>query len=105
MWRGRGEIEGMLAGNSHQLRVVQGCAHQVSMPRITVDGDRAVALAYQQLVQCREDGTFFIDRQTANRWELEKTKDGWHVVKRSNGLLDGRQESRQLFAETLAAED
>jgi hypothetical protein len=69
-------------------------------PLITVDGDRAVALCYLQLVVHR-DGGFAVARQSANRWDLERGPGGWRVVRRTTRLLDGRPQSGELFAEAL----
>lgn len=101
VWKGRGEIEGMIGAPSHQSRLAAGCAHQVSFPHVRVDGDRAVATGYQTLIM-HQDGGYRIDRQSANRWELARTAEGWRVVKRTNRLLDGSEEARALLAQGAA---
>ena len=90
----------MLAGNSHQTRLKVGCSHQVSAPMITVDGDKAVALCYMSLLHHNGDH-FKVMRQTANRWELTRTPDGWRVVKRTNRLLTGGEDSKSLLRDGM----
>jgi hypothetical protein len=43
-WRGHAEIEAMLASSAHQDLLAAGCAHQVSVPRLEVNGDSATAI-------------------------------------------------------------
>jgi hypothetical protein len=40
----------MVAGEPHQSYIHGGCAHLVGPPHIVVDGDRAVATCYSQLL-------------------------------------------------------
>jgi hypothetical protein len=100
-WSGRDEIGGMLNGDRHQSYVRSGCSHQVSAPRVTVDGDRATATCYQSLIE-RDGETFVIRRQTANVWELVRTDEGWRVHTRTNELLTGAQEARDLLQRGIA---
>src|SRR5258708_6182766 len=46
----RGGIGAMVAGEPHQSYINGGCAHIVGPPHIVVDGDRAVATCYSQLL-------------------------------------------------------
>ena len=95
-WRGREAIAGMIAGDTHQGYIHEGCAHVLTMPYITVDGDTAVATCYGQLF--RNDGdNFRIWRVTATRWELRRDADGWRIANRVNKLLDGDAEARALL--------
>jgi len=101
VWQGREQIEAILGGPSHQGRIAQGSAHQVSFPHVSIDGDTAVATCYQTLIMHGESG-FRIDRQTANRWELVKTVEGWRVARRTNRLLDGSPEAGELLRRGVA---
>jgi hypothetical protein len=95
-WSGRPEIEGMLAGDAHQGYLRNGCSHQVAMPRVTLDGDKATATTYMSLIE-RDGEAHTIRRQTANRWDLVRTPEGWRVKVRTNRLLDGRADARELL--------
>ena len=95
-WQGRDAIAGMISGATHQGYIHEGCAHVLTMPYITVDGDTAVATCYGQLF--RNDGdNFRIWRVTATRWELRRDVDGWRIANRVNKLLDGDAEARALL--------
>jgi len=93
-------IRAMVATDPHDGYTKAGCAHIVSAPHIELDHDRAVAICYSQLL-LRDEATdgFKIWRVTANRWEWERSKDGWRVTKRVNHLLDGNPPARALFQE------
>lgn len=97
---GREAIRAMLASETHQPYVRSGSAHQVSIPVVKIDGDRATALSFMSLIQNGPDG-FSIRRQTANRWDLVRTSQGWRVRRRTNRLLDGSVSARELLRATL----
>jgi hypothetical protein len=96
LYEGRRGIEEMLGSPPHQSFLSHGCSHQVSMPHLTIDGDTATAICYMSLIE-REGDVFKIVRQTANRWDWQRRDDGWKVVRRTNRLLDGSQEPRDLL--------
>ncbi len=113
--RGREEIGAMVVGAQHQSFVHNGCAHLISPPLVTVDGDVAVATGYAQLL-LRDDNDdhiggvwpgggrpYRVQRITANRWQFERTGEGWRVVSRVNRPLDGTEEGHQIFRDALAA--
>jgi hypothetical protein len=100
-WQGHEAIAGMIAGATHQSYIHEGCAHVLTMPYITVDGDTAVATCYGLLF--RVDGVNFrIWRVTATRWELVRTPDGWRIQYRLNKLLDGDTQARELLRQGIA---
>ncbi|HEY2301418.1 MAG TPA: nuclear transport factor 2 family protein [Acidimicrobiales bacterium] len=113
--RGRDEIGAMVVGAQHQSFVHNGCAHLISPPLITVDGDAAVATCYSQL--CLRDNDdegiggvwpgggrpYRVQRITANRWDFERGDDGWKVTRRVNRPLDGTDQGHQMFREAVAA--
>jgi hypothetical protein len=98
---GREAIETMLAGTHHQDQITAGCAHIMSAPIITVDGDTAIAVCYLTLVHHR-DGAFSIARQSANRWDLERGPEGWRIARRATSLLDGRTATVDMVRTTLS---
>ncbi|MFC9790959.1 nuclear transport factor 2 family protein [Rhodococcus sp. NPDC127528] len=96
---GRTEIEAMVRSRNHQSYIHGGCAHLVGPPHIVLDGDTAVATCHSQLVMHDgESGTNRVARITANRWELARVDGRWKVTVRTNRLLDGRAEAREILA-------
>jgi hypothetical protein len=103
MDRGEGEEElkgvdnlvAILNSAHHMAAVNSGMAHVAAPPHIRVDGDRAVATGYLQILIPNPEGPevglgqypaakgLLVWRLTANRWELERTAQGWRVTKRS----------------------
>jgi hypothetical protein len=77
-----------------------GLAHIMTSPRITVDGDEAVATGYTLLVMRDGDG-YRVQRPTANRWDLVRGADGWRIKRRTLRLIDGSSESRELFSRSF----
>ncbi|QTJ66868.1 nuclear transport factor 2 family protein [Rhodococcus sp. ZPP] len=95
--RGHAAITAMVQSQAHQGWIGGGCAHMLEPGHIRVDGDTAVATCKSQLIIRDEDG-FRVHRITANRWELAKIDGVWKVTRRTNRLLDGREEARALLA-------
>lgn len=109
MWSERGEYDfgaGALVGpeqvaalvdlEQHAAWVERGCAHVLAPPIVHVDGDRATAVGYSR-VYVRDGDHWTVVRVSANRWELERTPDGWRVLSRMNRPLDGSPEARRLL--------
>jgi uncharacterized protein (TIGR02246 family) len=99
-WRGQDAIAAMLGGDYHQSCLADGCSHQVSISKVTVDGDAAVATGYMQLI-VRSGETFELRRQTVQRWELVRTAEGWRISHRTGRLIDGGPDARGLLARAL----
>ena len=99
-WQGRDAIAGMIDGDTHQSYIHAVCAHVLTMPYITIDGDTAVATCYGQLFR-RDGENFRIWRVTATRWELQRTAGGWRIANRVNRLLDGDASARELLRRGL----
>lgn len=93
---GRQAIEAMVAGSHHQGLIRSGAAHLIGLPRIEIDGDRAVVTGYSQVCRHR-DGRFELWRVSANRWELTWDGSGWAVDSRAAYLLDGGEAARVLL--------
>ncbi|MBE9372941.1 nuclear transport factor 2 family protein [Saccharopolyspora sp. HNM0983] len=99
---GREQIAAMVRSTGHQDWIRGGCAHFAGPPHVTVHEDEATAVGYTAMV-VRDGERFVLRRATANVWRLRRGPDGWRVVTRTNRLLDGRAESRALFADALGA--
>lgn len=81
----------------HVSYVAAGCAHVISMPHVTINGDSAIATGYS-CVYIHEGDRWRVERAGANRWELIRTAAGWRIKSRTNRLLDGQPEARALLS-------
>lgn len=89
----------------------QGICHFTSLPHIEIDGDRAVATSYLQILAADPDGKpfelsahgtskgFRVLRLSANRWELQRAPQGWRIKSRSMRGMDNPA-SRELLRQT-----
>lgn len=94
-------VGGIVEDATHLDYIARGCAHVMSLPRVTIDGDRAVATNYSR-VYLKSDGPWTVARAAANRWELARDDGGrWRVTRRINRLLDGSEAGRSLLAAGL----
>jgi uncharacterized protein (TIGR02246 family) len=93
---GRDVIEALFDGDVHQGLIKNGAAHFLSPVRIDLNGDSAIAIGYSA-VFVWVDGAFKAHRIAANRWEMQRDRDGWRVARRVNRLLDGDADSRALL--------
>lgn len=85
----------------HVSYVAAGCAHVISMPHVTIDGDTAVATGYS-CVYIHEGNRWRVERAGANRWDLIRTTAGWRIRSRTNRLLNGQAEARNLLSSGVA---
>lgn len=99
LMKGRADVEDMVRSDRHQA-MVGHCAHQIGPAVVTVEGDRATALGYSR-VYLQRDGDIGIYRVSYNRWQLERTAEGWRIVHRLTRLL-GHAEASSVFADHLA---
>jgi len=104
MMRGHADIADELGGQWHQGLIKQGSAHIVSMPYVTIDGDKAVATCHSRLYRRENDGGYRVLSCSANRWELERIGGRWRVRRRVSRRLDGSDESHKVLADGFAAE-
>ena len=93
--KGVDDLVAILNSDHHMAAVASGMAHVAAPPHIRIDGDRAVATGYLQILIPNPEGPevglgqypaakgLLVWRLTANRWELERTAQGWRVTKRS----------------------
>lgn len=93
---GHDALEALYEAEMHQSLIRQGSAHITSTPQITLEGDRAEAVAYSMVVLAGEDG-HTVWRASANHWELRRTPEGWRIVTRTNRVLNGSEESHALL--------
>lgn len=89
-------ISAMVAGETHQGLIHQGCAHILALPVVTVDGDEARATGYSRVYRHVGDG-YEVWRVSANHWRFRRTPEGWKVTHRVNRTLDGSPEARQIL--------
>jgi len=95
---GHRDLRSMIASKPHQGFIHGGSAHFVGPPIVRIDGDRAWATSYSQLVLHRKDPEQHeLWRTSANRWELRRTDDGWKITGRTSSVLDGRDISRDIL--------
>jgi SnoaL-like protein len=94
---GADNIGGLVDREPHVGYVADGCAHVISMPHVTIDGDRAVATGYSR-VYLNQGDHWRVERAGANRWELVRIAGRWRVSGRKNRLLNGTGEARDLLS-------
>ena len=90
-------VAAMVESDGQQALIDQGCAHVQAFPLITIDGDRAIATGYSRVYLHQDDDTYAIWRVSANRWEFARTADGWRATRRTNHVIDGGPEARELL--------
>ncbi len=100
---------------SHQAAIAGGLAHFAGLPRIELDGDRATVTSYLQILTPHPTAAphevpnhgvstgFRIHRVAANRWELERTADGWKIRRRTVRTIDGTEPPRDILRRTLSS--
>jgi hypothetical protein len=96
VWRGRAEIAAMIEGAGHQQLIAEGAAHVVGVPHVRVNDHRAVATCYSRVFR-HVEGSFEVWRVAVNRWELVRTPEGWRTAYRTNRLINGSDEARELL--------
>ena len=99
---------------AHQAAIAGGLAHFAGLPRIELDGDRAVVTSYLQIlaphptadeIEVPAHGAtrgYRIHRVGANRWELVRTPQGWKIKRRSYRTLDGSEPALDILRQALA---
>ena len=112
---GNGTIGAMMKKPEHQAAIAGGLAHFCGLPRIELDGDKAVAFSYLQILtphptekphEVPNHGVsngFRIHRVASNRWELTRTAKGWKIKRRTVRTLDGTEPAREILRSALKA--
>jgi hypothetical protein len=93
---GHDQLTSLYDGEQHQTIIGGGAAHLTGGPVVTIDGDRATAVAHSLVVRHDEQG-FRVWRAAANRWTLVRTAAGWRIEERLNRVLDGSAQARELL--------
>jgi SnoaL-like protein len=111
---GNDAIGAMVETPEHRAAIAGGLCHFAGLPRVTVNGDTAVAISYLQIITPHRGappmdvsghGTstgFRIHRVGVNRWELARTQDGWKVTRRTLRPLDGSEDARDLLRQAVS---
>jgi hypothetical protein len=112
---GSAAVAAIMTTPEHTAAIEGGLAHFAGLPRIDIDGDRAVVTSYLQIVTPNNGAEpvavpghgsskgFRIHRIGANRWELERTAQGWKIRRRTLRQLDGSPPARDILRQALAA--
>ena len=95
---GRAAIEEMLHQPGHQNAIGDGCAHILTPPQITLEGDEATGRSHSIIRWNAEAQQFFVFRLSSTAWHWRRTAEGWRIANRTNRLLDGAAAARELFA-------
>jgi len=110
---GKEAVAAIVKTPGHQAAIAGGLAHFCGLPHIAIDGDDAVATSYLQIItphptaepiEVPNHGStkgFRIHRVGANRWELQRTKAGWKIKRRTLRPLDGSQPARDLLRQAV----
>jgi hypothetical protein len=99
---GPAAVVAMVESDGQQSLIRRGCAHVQSAPIVSVDGDRAIAIAYSQVFLHADDG-HEVWRVSANRWECQRTASGWRLTRRVNRVIDGEQAARSVLEQAFNA--
>jgi hypothetical protein len=98
---------------AHQAAIAGGLAHFAGLPRIELDGDRAVVTSYLQILTPHPTAAphevpnhgvstgFRVHRVASNRWELVRTAAGWKIRRRTVRTLDGSEPARDILRGAL----
>lgn len=97
-WQATGPTAiGELLNNPNHIDLLSnGSAHVMGMPYITLNGDKATALSYSRVYR-HEKGEFKVWRVSANYWQCTRIGEEWKVTHRTNRLLDGSDDARELL--------
>jgi hypothetical protein len=95
---GHEEIACELEGEWHQGLIGRGSAHIVSMPKVKIAGDTAIATCHSRLYRREGDGDYRVISCSANRWEFARGPQGWRVTRRVSRQLDGSAQSHAVLA-------
>ncbi|HVH77689.1 MAG TPA: nuclear transport factor 2 family protein [Stellaceae bacterium] len=110
---GRAAIAAGSSSPEHHRAIEQGIAHFAGLPYVRIDGDRAFAISYLQILVPDRVGPafevpnhgssrgFHVHRVSANRWEFQRTGEGWKISRRTLRPLDGSPPARDILKGAL----
>jgi SnoaL-like domain len=113
---GNEAIAAIVETPEHRAAIAGGLCHFAGLPRVTLNGDTAIAISYLQIITPHKGAPemevsghgastgFRIHRVGANRWELARTQDGWKVTRRTLRPLDGGEDARALLRQAIPDE-
>ncbi len=102
---GHADIARELEGEWHQGLIGRGSAHIVSMPKVEITGDTAVATCHSRLYRREGDDGYRVISCSANRWEFARGAQGWRVTRRVSRQLDGSAESHAVLTGGMAGSE
>jgi hypothetical protein len=106
---GNDKVGAVVKTPEHQAAIAGGLCHFAGLPRVTLNGDTAVALSYLQVLAPNREASpvelsghgvssgYRVHRLGVNRWDLKRTDDGWKVTRRAYRMLDGTEDARALL--------
>jgi ketosteroid isomerase-like protein len=99
-YRGR-EVRDIVTGPSHQS-ILPNCSHVMAPFVVEMQGSRAVATGYANVVVKNADGKgSFVWRQSYNRFELEKRGGVWKIAKRLSFAAGSREAAQAVLRKAL----
>ena len=113
---GNEAIASVVKTPEHRGAIAVGLCHFAGLPRVEVHGDTAVAISYLQVLTPNKNAEpqelsghglssgYRIHRLGANRWDLERTPEGWKVVRRAYRMLDGSDGAPAMLREAIGAD-
>jgi hypothetical protein len=111
---GNDKVGAVVKTPEHQTAIAGGLCHFAGLPRVTLNGDTAVAISYLQVISPNREAKpvelsghgissgYRIHRLGVNRWDLKRTDDGWKVTRRAYRMLDGSEDARTLLRDAIA---
>ena len=67
---------------------------------MNVEGDRRTAIGYTRVYHHTPEG-YEVWQVSANRWELQRTPDGWRVARRTTQVMDGTLKANDLLSQAF----
>ena len=111
---GNDKVGAVVKTPEHQAAIAGGLCHFAGLPRVSLNGDTAVAISYLQVLCPNREAKpvelsghgissgYRIHRLGVNRWDLKRTDDGWKVTRRAYRMLDGSEDARTLLRDAIA---
>lgn len=95
---GQTAIAAIFDGAEHRAIIANGAAHWLSLPDVSIDGDRATSLCYSGLF-ARDAVGYKVARVSICRFSWVRMAQGWKIQNRQNRLLEGDGSAMALFRE------